>query len=228
MKNKNTNIIIIEIIYIQDLIIMSNSIPKTYSEVVNLHNSLPIPTRNSLQIDSRRQNPPTPIFTRSHSCDNAEINNRFRNHGIPRRCGIALIDCNDYVLIVRQNNDCKKWGFPKGHMEEIDHGSMVQCAVREFYEEVGLSTRELNCCILQQCQQQFLCGNMDNEMTIYVLKTTKCHKEIQVKLSNELSEFEWINYDTLMASKYSRNYEFNMSINIVLSQFVRITNTSIK
>nr|WBF71068.1 hypothetical protein [Megavirus caiporensis] len=212
---------------------MSDSIPKTYSEIASLHDSLPIPTRTNSQVIPRRQIPPTPVFTRSHSCDNAEISNRFKNsnirdYRIPRRCGIALIDCNDNVLIVRQNNDCKKWGFPKGHMEEIDRGSLVQCAVREFFEEVGLYTHELNCCILQQCQQLYPCGSMDNEMTIYVLQTTKCHKEIEIKLSNELSEFEWIKYDTLMASKYSRNYDFNMSIYIVLSQFVRVTNTSIK
>ncbi len=122
---------------------MSDSIPKTYSEMASLHDSLPIPTRTNSQVLPRRQSPPTPVFTRSHSCDNTEINNRFRNinmttknHSIPRRCGIALIDCNDNVLIVRQNNDCKKWGFPKGHMEEIDRGSLVQCALENFMKKL--------------------------------------------------------------------------------------------
>ncbi|AGF85621.1 hydrolase [Moumouvirus goulette] len=145
---------------------------------------------------------------------------KLSNSKIIKRCGIALLDNNDNILIVKQNNYLGKWGFPKGHMEEIDEGSRSKCAVREFYEEVNLSISSLNCTILQECCYKYIYNTDTVEITIYVLKSQKSCTEIETKLGEELSHSKWIQYDELKKQYQKNKNHFNISVFTVIKEYV--------
>lgn len=44
----------------------------------------------------------------------------------------------DFRILVIQDAKTKKWGFPKGHREDVD-ASDVDTAIRELQEETGLA-----------------------------------------------------------------------------------------
>ncbi|AGC01680.1 NUDIX hydrolase [Acanthamoeba polyphaga moumouvirus] len=149
----------------------------------------------------------TPVYTR-------------KSTKIVKRCGIALLDKDDNVLIVKQNNYLGKWGFPKGHMEEIDEGSRSKCAVREFFEEVNITISSLDCTILQECCYKYIYEKNNVEITIYVLRSEKSYIDIEIKLSAELSGLKWIQYNELKKQyEKNRNY-FNVSIFTVMKEYI--------
>lgn len=152
----------------------------------------------------------TPAFTRGS-----------QNSKITKRCGIALLDKDDNVLIVKQNNYVGKWGFPKGHMEEIDNGIRSKCAVREFLEEVDVTISSLNCTILQECRYRYVRENYDFEITIYVLRSEKSYTEIETNISIELSDLKWIKYSELKEQFRRNRNDFNVSVYTVVEEYVQ-------
>ncbi|QGR53688.1 nudix hydrolase [Moumouvirus maliensis] len=152
----------------------------------------------------------TPAFTR-----------KAQNTKLIRRCGIALLDKDDYVLIVKQNNYIGKWGFPKGHMEKEDNGIRSKCAVREFLEEVNVTVSSLNCTILQECRYRYTREKDDFEITIYVLKSEKSHTEIETNISIELSSLKWIQYSELKEQFRRNRGDFNVSVYTVVEEYVQ-------
>nr|AEX63161.1 hypothetical protein mv_R959 [Moumouvirus Monve] len=150
----------------------------------------------------------TPVYTR-------KLSNK-----IVKRCGIALLDKDDNVLIVKQNNYLGKWGFPKGHMEKIDEGSRSRCAAREFFEEVNITISSLNCTILQECCYKYIYEKNNVEITIYVLRSEKSHIDIEIKLSAELSGLKWIQYNELKKQYEKNKNHFNISIFTVIKEYI--------
>lgn len=52
-----------------------------------------------------------------------------------KKCGIILFDMESQSFFLVYGRKSKKWGFPKGHMEENETERVT--ALREFFEETG-------------------------------------------------------------------------------------------
>lgn len=118
------------------------------------------------------------------------------NHN-QKRCGIILYDPekNKYLLV--RGRDSKKWGFPKGHMEngEIEE----ETARREFYEETGLE-------IFGPFDGRVRYGN-----NIYFFKTQVENRDLQVRDMNEIDEIQWLSKtDILSFHKEQCNFGLSM------------------
>lgn len=64
--------------------------------------------------------------------------------GIPmqKKCGIILFDVQSQCFFLVFGRKSRKWGFPKGHMEENETERVT--ALREFFEETGYVFRDEN------------------------------------------------------------------------------------
>ena len=52
------------------------------------------------------------------------------------KAGLVAFTPGGSIFLVHTSADPNKWVLPKGHVEESDK-SLIECAVREFQEEVG-------------------------------------------------------------------------------------------
>jgi ADP-ribose pyrophosphatase YjhB (NUDIX family) len=96
-----------------------------------------------------------------------------------------------------RGRDSKKWGFPKGHMEngEIEE----ETARREFYEETGLE-------IFGPFDGRVRYGN-----NIYFFKTQVENRDLQIKDMNEIDEIQWLSkIDILLFHKEQCNFGLSM------------------
>lgn len=53
--------------------------------------------------------------------------------------GILLKTCDNHYLLVQEAKVPNKWGFPKGHTEDVDT-SPLDTAMRELQEETGITS----------------------------------------------------------------------------------------
>ena len=118
------------------------------------------------------------------------------NHN-QKRCGIILYDPDKNKYLLVRGRDSKKWGFPKGHMEngEIEE----ETARREFYEETGLE-------IFGPFDGRVRYGN-----NIYFFKTQVENRDLQIKDMNEIDEIQWLSkIDILLFHKEQCNFGLSM------------------
>lgn len=116
-------------------------------------------------------------------------------------CGSIVLNKNMDKLIVVFQKLSNKWGLPKGHMnqKEITDNDKMSCAIRETWEETGLSlVKNLNCKIIGKF-------NMNNKLffIFHLLIDKFSLKPID---TCEISSVKWININEI------KNFiEFNNS-----------------
>lgn len=136
------------------------------------------------------------IITHNHN-GLASISSFHNSNHNQKRCGIILYDPDKNKYLLVRGRDSKKWGFPKGHMEngEVEE----ETARREFYEETGLD-------VYGPFDGRVRYGN-----NIYFFKTQVENRDLQVKDMNEIDEIQWLSkIDILSFHKEQCNFGLSM------------------
>lgn len=110
------------------------------------------------------------------------------------RCEKAILtvlcmvyDGNKILLQDRVKKDWHGLTFPGGHVEKEE--SFVQAAIREIYEETGLTIREPKLCGVKQFQT-----DEDERYIVMLFKTDKFEGSL---VSSDEGEMRWIDRDSL-------------------------------
>lgn len=121
---------------------------------------------------------------------------------------IIFYDENDsyQYLLLRYATKDKYWGFPKGLVEENIKETTIQTAIREIYEETGISAHELKFVNgFKESLHYFFqrSGTSISKKTIYCLARFLGRKKSphtpeslrsSIRLSGEHLEFAWLPY----------------------------------
>ncbi len=123
--------------------------------------------------------------------------------------GLILLTPDFRVLLV-QDAKTQKWGFPKGHREDYDEND-VQTAIREVYEETGISSASY---ILQEPGFRITKGS-SSYIFRYAIMHTRQMGEVQN--SKEISHMQWVSIldllqspESLDGNKYLRTWISNI------------------
>lgn len=102
----------------------------------------------------------------------------FRNFGVS----------TEPELLLLQSTECKKWGPPKGHLENDEDG--IQAALRETYEEAGITLAQLH--IIEGFEEvlRYTSTNKKQKNVVYYLGKLK-DPNSPIKLSDEHVDFAW-------------------------------------
>lgn len=96
----------------------------------------------------------------------------------------------DFLLIKHQKDKTDRYGFPKGHIEELE--SIEECAVRETFEETGVVSR-----LLYELPPVFASNKRENKVVhVFLAKQLNPQNGIQKK-SEEISEAAWFPMEEL-------------------------------
>jgi 8-oxo-dGTP diphosphatase len=131
-----------------------------------------------------------------------------------------------YFLLVKQND---KWSFPKGGMEKNE--SDYDCAIREFYEEVGvnINTIEKLKSIVVYHNTYFILNTTSNNLIskeiideLYEISINSIKSNLNYRNNkynnllhdniNEITDISWIDIETIR--KYL--YEFNADVRVLV------------
>jgi 8-oxo-dGTP pyrophosphatase MutT (NUDIX family) len=80
---------------------------------------------------------PSKMYVMSSNFPRAFMYYKPRNQKVS---GIILISKDNRILLVKGRKK-NKWSFPKGHIK--DNETILQCALRECFEETGISLKHL-------------------------------------------------------------------------------------
>lgn len=115
-----------------------------------------------------------------------------------------------------------EWGFPKGRRNFNERD--INCALREFQEETGFSSRGLN--ILQNVlpfEETFIGSNYKSYKHVYfVAEASNCVFTNKQHIENEVSEVKWMTFDEAMSVIRPYNVEKRKvltQVNNMLSQY---------
>jgi len=98
--------------------------------------------------------------------------------------GVILISNDNTILLVKGRRK-NKWSFPKGHIQGSE--TVHQCAVRECYEETGISLENYN--------YNFTKKLNSGEYFIYKIPYELKHNIID---TNEICDIGWISIPAMM------------------------------
>jgi 8-oxo-dGTP pyrophosphatase MutT (NUDIX family) len=112
--------------------------------------------------------------------------------------GIIAISKNDRILLVK-GRERNKWSFPKGHIKP--HETSHNCAVRECYEETGISleNRDYDDHRRLSSGSYYIYRNLDEESPI-------------IQDNNEIIDASWISIPGMM----------NLHTNVDVSKFLMV------
>lgn len=121
-----------------------------------------------------------------------------------RRAGIILINNEDNILLVKGRRT-KKWGFPKGSIEEGE--SVKECAIREFNEETGLNFEGD-----EVCDGMFI--DMGCEYFIIRLQVSDLNKVSEIDTA-EVTDVKWF------PERQLKGLEKNTSLRVYYEKFIQ-------
>jgi 8-oxo-dGTP pyrophosphatase MutT (NUDIX family) len=112
--------------------------------------------------------------------------------------GIIAISKNDRILLVK-GRERNKWSFPKGHIKP--HETSHNCAVRECYEETGISleNRDYDDHRRLSSGSYYIYRNLDEEFPT-------------IQDNNEIIDASWISIPGMM----------NLHTNVDVSKFLMV------
>ena len=124
--------------------------------------------------------------------------------------GIILISKNNRILLVKGRKK-NKWSFPKGHLKSNE--TIHQCALRECFEETGISLKDFNCDGYKKLTagEYFIYKDVD-EFNTYVQD------------SHEICDVGWFDVESMMDLRTNIDVSAFLNIhdsiiNIVLNEF---------
>lgn len=147
-----------------------------------------------------------------------------------RKAGICFIDAKASVYLAVFVSASRKWGFPKGHM--IDKETPMECALREFKEEIGIELiPNINCTV---GKSRTISDNMIFNMYGNSEKIlSKCYKNPLIETKGEITKIEFLTIDQLnrIPTSYPLRYYFNMKVSnnlddVILRNSICIYNKS--
>jgi len=132
------------------------------------------------------------------------------------KAGIFIYDPNeDRILLVQSRG--RKWGPAKGSIEPIDEGNQLQCAVREVFEETGISID------VKQIEGQRAI-RLDRGHYFYLeLDSTKFPASIQDSDENDANGVMWIRSQCLQELIHTQNYKINAHCRKLLHRHLGLT-----
>lgn len=134
---------------------------------------------------------------------------KFRRH----KAGVFFYDPNtERVLLVQSHG--KKWGSPKGAMEEDINETTQECALREVKEETGI-------CLTEECLKQYY--KIDRSTYYYVERDYDPDIQIPTgKESIDITGICWIKLPCLLQLYYQRKIDLNAQCKKLLKKFLNI------
>ena len=143
------------------------------------------------------------MFWRSSSNgSNSEFPSAFGSYSLPSEkvYGAICVSPENKILLVRGRNS-GLWSFPKGHQKPNE--PCFHCAVRELYEETGISVdmNEINPCNLPY--KRFKIGR-------YFVLDFNEEVSPSPRDWNEISEARWVTQDEL--TNFINNKEVNVDV----------------
>ncbi len=119
---------------------------------------------------------------------------KFRRSVHEKSCGVIVYRSNsagrEYLLLHYPGGH---WDFPKGHVEKIDNSEQAT-ALRELQEETGIVEVIFTDGYREPMYYEFNRGNKERvkKVVVYFLAKTE---EMEVKISFEHQNFQWLPYD---------------------------------
>lgn len=111
-----------------------------------------------------------------------------------KKCGIIVINMNDFEILLVRGKKSKKWGFPKGHMEFGE--TEQETAKRELFEETGI---ELNVELKNRIRYK-------NNVYFFAY-VEKSKTKINIQDRNEIEKAMWFSKnDLLQLPLYNCNF----------------------
>jgi len=108
--------------------------------------------------------------------------------------GAGVICIHKSKILCVKGIRSKKWGFPKGHVEQNE--THIQCAIREFMEESGYTNLKINL-----KSNKFLGKrNIYFIVPIHSFKILGEHKQENIDV-NEIDEVKWFELHNLKKIK---------------------------
>lgn len=123
-------------------------------------------------------------------------------------CGIILFDNTMNNILIIYQNESKKWGLPKGKMEEheIENKKYFDCAKRELQEETGIM-------ITAHRYKKIKTIIIKNKL-FYIIQILKNFNTTQKPLDKtEIGNIQWININNV------HNFVNETQCNITLKIF---------
>lgn len=93
----------------------------------------------------------------------------------------GIIFNKNQVILLKNERD--EWELPGGRLEEGE--SPEECLIREIHEELGLS------CSISNLINVWVYEVLEGRHVLIVTYLCKCTDELNVKISDEHSEFNW-------------------------------------
>lgn len=126
------------------------------------------------------------------------------------RCGVALLDSDDNILLIYERSfteDMRRWGFPKGGVEESDVNNRAT-AFRELKEETGI--------VINKNSYNEIGIRNNSNCIIFVVKLTYSHTDVKIDLQkSEIIEHKWVKYTELVKDVISNPKIYNISVKIM-------------
>lgn len=121
-------------------------------------------------------------------------------------CGGIIVDENIEKLLVVYQRASRKWGLPKGHMNqnEISNNDKLTCSKREILEETGLNLNLTPNTVIGK-------ENMNNKLFyIYKLGCSAENLRLSPEDKNEILHVVWLNLETI--NKFINSNACNRSL----------------
>lgn len=123
----------------------------------------------------------------------------LKKHDTEHRAGCIILNRKDKTILIIQSYGTF-WGLPKGHMEKNE--SIVQCAIRETYEETGIELTEKD---LSRPIELY-----NGEVTYFFVEGDNLKYDLdKIQDKGEITNIKWISIDFLEKNKNCQKNKCN-------------------
>lgn len=122
------------------------------------------------------------------------------------RAGCIILNRKDNTILIIQSYGTF-WGLPKGHREQEE--SMIQCAIRETFEETGIQLSEKD---LTKSIQLY-----NGEVMYYFVEGDNLQYNIEkIQDRTEITDIKWVSIDFLEQNRYCTKNRYNSHLKKLL------------
>lgn len=130
----------------------------------------------------------------------------MENKGVPTSVGLFVVN-NDGLILIAHPSYGGQWSIPKGHIE-IEDGSLLNTALRECREEVGVDVSKYKGKFFDLGQIPYVHGKKNLHAYVFfseepITDTLKCTAFFQSgpnKNTPEMDAFKWVPYEEALSS----------------------------
>ena len=120
-------------------------------------------------------------------------------------CGVILFNENMKDILLVYQNSSNKWGFPKGHMTNLEmyNKEYFNCAKRELFEETNIDLRTCN----HTKYGTLIIGNK----LFYVIQLKRSNINAHPKDRKEITKIKWLKREDLF--NFVKKNQCNITLN---------------